>query len=304
MISIVIPSYNESGNIELITRKLLHELQQEENFEIIFVDDGSTDGTLKEIKKVMGISKSVKFISLSRNFGHQRALKAGLDHARGDCVIMMDADLQHPPEMVPVLIEKWRQGNDVVYTIRKDSADVNYFKRLTSKYFYRFINSLSDVQIPSGAADFRLIDRKVLEQLVNVKEHWLFIRGIISWIGFRQIGIEYTVQARHSGKSKYTIRKMFSFAIQGLTSFSIVPLRLSIILGILFSLFAFVYGVYALCLKLFTNVPIRGWTSILISVLLLGGIQLVCLGVIGEYLGKMFIETKRRPSYIVREKSL
>jgi dolichol-phosphate mannosyltransferase len=304
MISIVIPSYNESGNIEGITSKLLHELQQEENFEIIFVDDGSTDGTLKEIKKVMGISKSVKFISLSRNFGHQRALKAGLDHARGDCVIMMDADLQHPPEMVPVLIEKWRQGNDVVYTIRKDSADVNYFKRLTSKYFYRFINSLSDVQIPSGAADFRLIDRKVLEQLVNVKEHWLFIRGIISWIGFRQIGIEYTVQARHSGKSKYTIRKMFSFAIQGLTSFSILPLRLSIILGIFFSLFAFLYGIYALYMKFFTDAVIKGWTSILISVLLLGGIQLVCLGVIGEYLGKMFIETKRRPSYIVREKSL
>lgn len=304
MISIVIPSYNEAGNIKVITKKLKGVLKEKEEFEIIFVDDGSTDQTFEEIKNIMKTEKFVEVISFSRNFGHQKALKAGLDHARGDCVISMDADLQHPPEVLPKLIDKWREGYDVVYTIRKDTLDIGFIKRITSKCFYKIINILSDVDIPLGAADFRLLDRKVVNELKQFKEKWLFIRGLVSWLGFRQVGIEYTVQPRHKGKSKYSMSKMIAFAIQGVTSFSILPLRISTVLGVLFSIISFAYALYALYIKIFTNASILGWTSIMISVLFIGGIQLICIGMIGEYLGKMFIETKERPNYVIREKSI
>lgn len=304
MISIVIPAYNESGNIETITEKLKDELKGKEEFEIIFVDDGSTDQTLAEIKTIMKTEKFVEVISFSRNFGHQKALKAGLDHAKGDCVISMDADLQHPPEVLHKLIDKWREGYDVVYTIREDTQDIGFVKRITSRCFYKIINFISDVDIPFGAADFRLLDRKVVNELKQFKEKWLFIRGIVSWLGFKQVGIEYRVQPRHAGNSKYSILKMIAFAIQGITSFSILPLRISTILGVLFSFGSFLYALYALYIKFFTNEFIQGWTSILISVLFLGGIQLICIGMIGEYLGKMFIETKERPNYVITEKSI
>lgn len=304
MISIVIPSYNEAGNVQLITDKLKKELEGKGAFEIIFVDDGSTDQTLEEIKRVKKTENYVKFISFSRNFGHQKALKAGLDYAKGDCVISMDADLQHPPELVCQLIDKWREGYDVVYTLRNEHPNTSFTKRVTSRLFYRMINKFSDVDIPLGAADFRLLDRKVVDELVKFKENWLFIRGLVSWLGFRQAGIEYTVQQRYSGRSKYSISKMLSFAVQGITSFSILPLRIAIILGILFSFSSFIYVLYSLYIKIFTNFTIKGWTSLLISVLFLGGIQLICLGFVGEYLGKMFIETKERPAYIIKEKVL
>jgi dolichol-phosphate mannosyltransferase len=304
MISIVIPAYNEAGNISMISEKLKDQLKEEGDFEIIFVDDGSIDQTLNEIKHVMKKNNFVKFISLSRNFGHQKALKAGLDHAKGDCVISMDADMQHPPEMVCRLIDTWREGYDVVYTIRKDTPNIGLIKRMTSKFFYKAINKLSDVNIPLGAADFRLLDRKVVDELKNFKENWLFIRGIVSWLGFRQVGIEYTVQPRLIGSSKYSMLKMIAFAIQGITSFSILPLRISTILGVLCSMSSFVYGIYAVYGKIVLNVTIQGWTSLLISVLFLGGIQLIVLGFIGEYLGKMFIETKERPNYVIKEKAL
>lgn len=304
MISIVIPSYNESGNIEVITQKLKNELNEKEEFEIIFVDDGSTDQTLAEIKNLIKIDKFVEFISFSRNFGHQKALKAGLDHAKGDCVISMDADLQHPPEILHKLIDKWREGYDVVYTIREDTQDISFVKRITSRCFYKIINFISDVDIPFGAADFRLLDRKVVNELKQFKEKWLFIRGIVSWLGFKHVGIEYRVQPRHTGNSKYSILKMIAFAIQGITSFSILPLRISTMLGVLFSFGSFLYALYVLYIKFFTNAFIQGWTSILMSVLFLGGIQLICIGMIGEYLGKMFIETKERPNYVIREKSI
>ena len=304
MISIVIPSYNEAGNIKLITKKIKGVLKEKEEFEIIFVDDGSTDQTFEEIKNIMKTEKFVEVISFSRNFGHQKALKAGLDHARGDCVICMDADLQHPPEVLPKLIDKWREGYDVVYTIRKDTMDIGFIKRVTSKCFYKMINILSDVDIPLGAADFRLLDRKVVNELKQFKEKWLFIRGLVSWLGFRQVGLEYTVQPRYKGKSKYSMSKMIAFAIQGVTSFSILPLRISTILGVLFSFISFMYALYALYIKIFTKASILGWTSIMISVLFIGGVQLICIGMIGEYLGKMFIETKERPNYVIREKSI
>jgi polyisoprenyl-phosphate glycosyltransferase len=304
MITVIIPAYNEAGNISTIARKIKEQLGQKESYEIVFIDDGSTDSTLKEIKEVADAEISIKFISFSRNFGHQKALKAGLDYAQGDCVISMDADLQHPPELLCKLIEKWREGYDVVYTIRRETKDTGYLKKATSALFYKLINKVTDVNIPPGAADFRLLDKTVVRELKRFDENWLFIRGIISWLGFKQAGIEYTVQKRHAGHSKYSLVKMIAFAIQGVTSFSILPLRISMILGFFFSCSAFFYALYALYAKYVLNNAIAGWTSTLMSVLFLGGIQLICLGVIGEYLGKMFIETKNRPNYIIREKSL
>ena len=304
MISIVIPAYNEAGNIKTLTLKLREHLESKEVFEIIFIDDGSTDSTLDEIKGIMKTENYVKFISFSRNFGHQKAIKAGLDYAKGACAISMDADMQHPPELINRLINKWREGYDVVFTIRKDSINTSFLKRATSELFYKSINKLSDIYIPAGAADFRLLDRIVIDEFKKFKENWIFIRGLVSWLGFRQIGIEYTVQKRYMGRSKYSFSKMIGFAIQGITSFSILPLRIATGLGVLFSISSFIIALYALYTRIFTNETILGWASLLISVLFLGGIQLISLGLIGEYIGKMFIETKERPAYIIKEKSL
>jgi len=301
MISVVIPAYNEAGNIKILIQKISEQLEEIDSYEIIIVDDGSTDLTLEEIKGVSKHNNSIKYISFSRNFGHQKALKAGIDHTKGDCVISIDADLQHPPELIKELIMKWREGYDVVYTLRKDSQDIGLIKKITSKLFYIIINKIADIDIPLGAADFRLMDKKVVNELKKFKENWLFIRGIVSWLGFNQIGIDYFVQNRRFGLSKYSLKKMVSFAIQGITSFSIMPLRFSIVIGLIISVCAFLYLFYALFIRLFFNIAIPGWTSILISVLFLGGVQLLSLGLIGEYLGKMFIETKRRPSYVIKE---
>jgi dolichol-phosphate mannosyltransferase len=304
MISIIIPAYNEAGNIKNIASQISKQLSENEQYEIIFIDDGSTDSTLDEIKEVIKSEQSVKFISFSRNFGHQKALKAGLDHARGDCVISMDSDLQHPPELIGTLIKKWKEGYDIVYTNRKDPQHTRLIKKTASKLFYKIINRISDVDIPIGAADFRLLDRKVVNELKKFKENWPFIRGLVSWLGFNQIGIEYSVKNRNVGESKYTFGKMISFALEGITSFSILPLRISIMFGLISSFFAFLYTIYALIAKFYMDIAIPGWTSILISVLFLGGVQLVFLGLIGEYLGKLFIESKKRPTYIIKEKNL
>jgi dolichol-phosphate mannosyltransferase len=302
MISVVIPAYNETGNISVIAGKIKEQLREEGPYELLFVDDGSTDGTLQEIKAAINEDPCVKYISLSRNFGHQNALKAGLDYATGNCVICMDADMQHPPHVLPKLIKYWKEGYDVVYTVRKDNESVSRFKRATSKTFYKLMNLLCDVEIPMGSADFRLMDKKVVDEIRQFRENWIFMRGLVSWLGFRQIGVEYEVEPRHVGSSKYSFSKMLAFAVQGATSFSILPLRLSMVVGFIFSMVSFLYGVYALYVKIFTGVALKGWTSILMSILFLGGIQLLSLGIIGEYVGKMFIETKGRPSYVIREK--
>ncbi len=304
MISVVIPAFNEAGNIKILSERICEQLIPFGEYEIIFVDDGSQDATLEVIKELARTNNSIKFISFSRNFGHQKALKAGLDNSEGDCVISMDADLQHPPELISKLIEKWKQGYDIVYTVRKDLQSTSFFKKTTSKLFYKIINKISDVDIPMGAADFRLMDRKVVNEIKKFNENWLFLRGLVSWLGFKQAGIEYLVQNRQSGESKYSFSKMISFALQGITSFSIIPLRASIILGLLISFFSFIYTVYALLDKFYFKTTVPGWTSILISVLFLGGVQLIFLGIIGEYLGKMFIETKNRPNYIIKENNI
>ncbi|MGP8215783.1 MAG: glycosyltransferase family 2 protein [Bacteroidia bacterium] len=301
MVSIIIPCYNEEDNIALLYR-LINEQLQGYIYGLIFIDDGSTDNTLHVIRGLSEQNRAVKYLSFSRNFGHQNALKAGIDYANGDCVIMMDADLQHPPGIIPEMIKKWQEGFDIVYTLRKDNDSVSFFKKRTSKLFYRIVNYLSDIKVEDGAADYRLIDRKVADVFkYDFGEYFLFIRGLTSWVGFKQYAITYTPQERHSGKSKYSLFKMIGFALYGITSLSMKPLRLATILGMSVSILSFFYGLYALFASIFTNRTIQGWTSTILTILFIGGIQMFLLGIIGEYLGKLFFEVKKRPHYILKD---
>ncbi len=302
-ISLVIPACNEEGNVAALGRRLAEILSPLGPWEIVFVDDGSSDRTLDILKELHAADSRFGFLSLSRNFGHQNALKAGLDHARGDCVITMDADFQHPPEVIPRLIERWREGYDIVYTVRRDDPRQSLFKRLTSGLYYRLLNRLSDIRLPRGAADFRLLDRRAAEVLRQLHEYSLFFRGLTRWIGFRQCAVEYDPDRRRTGDTKYSLRRMTGLAMTGILSFSLKPLRLSVVLGTLFALLAFAYGVYAVLLKVLSDQALPGWASVLASVLFIGGIQLIVLGIIGEYLGQLVMESKRRPHYIVRESS-
>ncbi len=303
-VSVVVPCFNEELNIEVLYLGVKEHLPEQYDAKFIFVDDGSTDGTLAQLKKLKKNRDDVFFISFSRNFGHQNALKAGIDYSTGDCVISMDADLQHPPKMIPLLLEAWEDGYDVVYTVRNDKGNGAFFKNLSSKMFYRLVNMLSTTRIEPGAADFRLISKQVAQQLSKITENYLFIRGLIAWMGFSQKSIEYEPGKRFSGKTKYSFRKMLRFAAAGITSFSVKPLRISLIAGFVIALAAMSYGFYAIYAALFTKLALPGWGSLIASVLFIGGIQLMVIGVIGEYLGKMFIESKRRPNYIVKETNI
>jgi glycosyltransferase involved in cell wall biosynthesis len=305
-ISIVIPTCNEEGNIFPMYERLVAVMNgiHVSEFEFIFVDDGSSDQSLINIRDLRTADKRVKFIQLSRNFGHQNALKAGLDYAQGAAVISMDADLQHPPELIPALFEKWQAGFEVVYTIRKDNQKVSCFKQATSKGFYRLTNKLAEIPMEEGTADFRLLDRKVVEALRKYTESHLFLRGIIPTLGFKQIGLPYVPHARVSGQTKYSFSKMLRFALTGITSSSAKPLYFSIYAGLFFALLAFLYGMYAIYIAAFTNEAITGWTSIIASILFIGGIQLIMIGILGIYLGKLFIQSKNRPLYLITEKEL
>ncbi|MEI7675374.1 MAG: glycosyltransferase family 2 protein, partial [Bacteroidales bacterium] len=274
VVSVVVPIMNEEGNVALLVDRVSAVLEGVASFEIIFVNDGSTDNTLEVIKQLNASDKRVKYLSFSRNFGHQSALRAGLDFAEGDCVVSMDGDLQHPPELIPEMIQKWKEGYDVVYTLRKDTEEVGFFKRKTSALFYKLINWLSDVEIEQGSADFRLVDRCVIDALRKFHENPIFYRGLVRWLGFRQFALEYEPEKRVWGKTKYSLKKMFKFALVGITSFSVRPLHMSTILGLIMAIFSFLYGIYAIILKLFTDQTIPGWTSLLIVVALIGGIQL------------------------------
>ncbi|MCA1759820.1 MAG: glycosyltransferase family 2 protein [Bacteroidales bacterium] len=304
-ICIIIPCYNEKENLQYLNQRLQEifktELYNKYNFRILFVNDGSNDETLEEIKELRQKNSNIDFISFSRNFGHQQAIKAGIDHANADAVITMDADLQHPPELIPEFIKFWEKGYDVINSKNFGGENQSFSKRITSKSFYTLLNLLSSVKIESGTADFRLIDKKVLEQLQSLNEQNLFIRGIIPWLGFKQYTIEYSPGERKFGKTKYTLQKMFSLALAGITSFSIKPLRISIFFGLILSFLAIVYMIYALYIGLFTDKAIEGWTSVIVSVLFIGGLQLLMLGIIGEYLGKLFLENKKRPAYIINQ---
>ncbi|TGK21398.1 glycosyltransferase family 2 protein [Leptospira kmetyi] len=303
-IDIVVPSYNEAGNVEVLFNRLKNVIPNVYDYRVIFVDDGSTDGTLEAVEALTRKHSQVKYISFSKNFGHQIALKAGLDHSNGDCVVSLDADLQHPPELIPELIRRWEEGDDIVYTKRIDNDNVGLFKKLTAKWFYNLLNGLSGLEIDQGAADFRLLDKKVVDVFKKFEERNLFIRGMVTGIGFRKSFIEYEPEKRIWGKSKYSLKRMFLFALDGITSFSVKPLHLATIAGVTFSFFSGLYALYAIIIYFTSEKTVSGWTSVLVSVLFMGGVQLIVLGILGEYLGKMFLQTKNRPNYIVKDSNL
>jgi dolichol-phosphate mannosyltransferase len=299
-ISIVIPSYNEESNIPILFDAIKSNLKNE-NFECIFVDDGSSDQTFNVIKSLSEQNPEVKGISFSRNFGHQIALLAGISEATGDITISMDGDGQHPASIIPLLIEKYQQGFDIVNTRRMKTADAGVLKNLTSQWFYAFINKMTDVKIEPASSDFRLMNKKAVTAFLQLEEKDRFTRGLISWMGFKQSIVEFEAPQRMSGVSKYTLRKMIHFAWDGITSFSSKPLKFSLWVG-LFSLFlGFVYGVYALVEHIQGN-TIPGWTSMMLVILFLGGVQLLSLGIIGQYLSRIFNEAKNRPHYFIQDR--
>jgi dolichol-phosphate mannosyltransferase len=301
-VSVVVPVYNESGNIRPLFQAVARQFEALGTpFEILFVDDGSRDDSLDILHALTQEDPRVRIVALSRNFGHQSAVTAGMDHARGCAVVVMDADLQHPPELIPQMIAAWRAGAQVVFTIREDDKDLGLFKRSTSSLFYKIINAISDVPIVEGAADFRLMDRTVVEALRAMPERSRFLRGMVSWLGFRQVGLPYRPHARLSGTSKYSLRKMVSLAMNGITSFSCVPLRWAMYAGLFSALSGIPYALWTIYARLFTDVAVPGWASMMIAILFLGGVQLMSLGVIGEYLGRVYTEVKGRPLYLTSE---
>lgn len=300
-ISVIVPCFNEEESLKTFHQTLIQFLPESYTYEIIYINDGSHDQTLPILVSLAKENPSIKYISLSRNFGHQNALKAGYDFATGDCAISLDADLQHPPSVIPELIARWEEGFEIVNTIRNDHESISIPKKISSRIFYLIMRKLSDVRIENGMADFRLIDKKVLKQLKLFSENYLFFRGIIPWMGFRQADIPFKANERFAGKSKYTLKKMLKFASAGVTAFSVKPLKISIYLGSFIAILTFIYGIYAAYIHMFTDKALTGWTSVIMSVLFIGGINLLMLGIIGEYLGKLFIENKRRPNYLISE---
>jgi len=302
LVSVIVPVFNEQDNLEPLYLKIKKQFQNiDYEFELILIDDGSDDRSYEVIECLSQQDSKVKFLSFSRNFGHQVALSAGLDVAKGDAVILMDADLQHPPEVIPDLLNKWREGFENVFTIRQVDKNIFFPKRLFTNIFYRIFHALTNLNIPANSADFRLLDRKVVLQLRNVKERTRFLRGIINWIGFRSTGIEYKEAQRHSGKVKYHFKNMFLFAIDAICSFSITPLYIGVYVGIIFAFLGFAYWVYVLCIYATTGVSVAGWSSIVSLIGILGGIQLIVMGLIGIYIGKIFEEVKQRPLYVIQK---
>lgn len=313
-IDIIIPVYNESTNINQLVNKIA-ELHLP-SCTIIFVDDGSSDDTLCEIKNLMATREqssatvegaatglSIKYISFSRNFGHQAALKAGFDHSTGACAITMDGDLQHPPEFIPRMLALWEQGFDVIQMQRKTTQRTGIFKKLTSALFYRLFNRISDTKIEAGTADFRLLDRSVVNFCKNAANQDFFWRGLIPWAGFKTAFCEFDAPPRASGTSKYSLKKMRSLAEAGITGFSVFPLFIATILGALLLCFNLFYGIHILW-KWFQGEVISGWTSLMFFLLLSTSLQLLFLGILGLYVSKIFIASKRRPPYIIVDKSL
>ena len=303
-VCVIIPVFNEVGNISIMAEAVSHVMEAlPYDYHIIFIDDGSDDGTLSFLKKITAAQPRLGYISFSRNFGHQNALKAGFDMSDADAVISMDGDMQHPPAVIPALLELWEEGNDIVYTVRRDHMEIPAMKRKTSDMFYSVLNRLSDIELEKGTADFRLLDRKAVDVLREIKEYDLFWRGLVKWIGFKQASLEYDPAERVSGKSKFTYRKMMEFALKGITSFSTKPLTFAMYLGFFCALASFLYFPYAL-ISYFSGHAISGWASVIVTIAFFGGVQLMILGIIGMYLGKLFMQSKQRPHYIISESKL
>ncbi len=300
-ISVVAPVYNEAETLEEFYRQVVRVLEGYD-YEIIFVNDGSVDNSWEVLRKISEKDNRVRSLRFSRNFGHQAAISAGLDHAKGDAVIIMDSDLQDPPELIPAMIAKWREGYDVVYGTRSERQGEGLFKKWTATFFYRLFRQTTNIDAPLEAGDFRLLSRPVVEAIRQLPERVRFLRGLVSWAGFQQVGIPYSRKKRFAGTSKYPLWRMLRFAFDGITSFSSVPLQFASFLGLVVTMIAFLVGLYSLYIRLCTPTAVQGWTSILIVIIFLGGIQLVMIGVIGEYIGRIYEEVKRRPLYLVQEK--
>jgi polyisoprenyl-phosphate glycosyltransferase len=303
-ITIVIPVYNEVSNLTLMLDALKNVFTPLPYlYNIIFVDDGSSDNSLAFIKQLAAANSEINYISFSRNFGHQNALKAGLDMSDADAVISMDGDMQHPPTLIPSLLSHWEQGNDVVYTVRQEEKNVPILKRKTSNLFYSTLNRLSSIELEKGTADFRLLDKKVVNVLRDIKEYDLFWRGMVKWMGFKQIAVEYSPAERAHGVSKYNFKKMMELALKGITSFSTKPLTIAIYLGFICSISSLLFIIYAI-ISYYSGYTISGWASVIVTIAFLGGIQLMILGIIGMYLGKLFMQSKQRPHYIINETNI
>jgi dolichol-phosphate mannosyltransferase len=304
LVSVIVPCYNEEQVIVETNRELVATLAASQgiDFEIIYVDDGSRDATADMLHAIHAADSRARVVLLSRNFGHQIAVSAGLEHAAGDAAVIIDADLQDPPAVIPEMIERWRDGYDVVYGVRGERAGETAFKRGTARAFYRLINRISEIEIPLDVGDFRLLDRKVVDVLLTMPERDRFLRGMVSWIGFRQVAVLYNRAPRRAGQSKYPLMKMVRFAVDSVISFSFAPLRLAIWGGFIALGASFVGIVYALAIRLYTTDWVKGWASIFTAVLFLGGVQLITLGIVGEYVGRIYAEVKLRPLFVVRER--
>lgn len=304
-LSVVCPCYNESELIELFSKELIQTLDTlaDIDYEIIFVDDGSTDDTLSKLNQISQDNQSIRICSLSRNFGHQIALTAGIDLACGDAVIMMDSDLQHPPQLIPEMIGKWKEGTEIISGVRKKTKDSSFFKNFTSKAFYCVINYLSSIHIPHGAADFCLLSHPVYNSLRKMPERHKFLRGMIAWVGFKRDYIYYDAPARSAGRSKYTFVKMFSLALDAIFSFSTFPLRIAVRIGATITFLGFLYLAWILARFFLLNDLVTGWASLICMVLILGGFQLIFIGIIGQYIARIFDEVKNRPAYITKQQA-
>lgn len=303
LLSVVIPCMNEELVIRETCNRLISVLAPAEfAFELIFVDDGSKDRTPDILRDLQLNDPHIRVVRLSRNFGHQVAITAGLEHSAGDAAAIIDADLQDPPEVLLQFFAKWLDGYDVVYGVRTEREGETAFKRWTAKAFYRLIGKLSDTEIPLDTGDFRLMDRRVVDALLSMPERDRFVRGMVSWLGFSQVSVPYRRAARFAGQTKYPLYKMLKFATDGIVSFSVIPLRLATWTGFLASGLAIVGILVTVYARLFESDWVKGWTSTVLAILFLGGVQLLCLGIIGEYIGRIYGESKRRPLFIVQER--
>lgn len=302
LLSLVVPVYNESDTIGVFYERATKALAAIPglNYEVLFVDDGSRDDSYAQLLKLAQRDSRLRIIKFSRNFGHQIAITAGIDRAIGDAVAVIDADLQDPPEVIASMVDRWREGYDVVYGVRAGRTGEGRMKLLTAALFYRLLNRITKIEVPVDVGDFRLMSRRVVDQLKQMREKDRFVRGLVSWIGFRQTGVPYQRDRRYAGETKYPFGKMVKFAFDGITSFSTVPLKLATWLGYVASGLAFLYMLSVFVQKAL-GMTVQGWATVMVAMLFLGGVQLISLGIIGEYLGRVFTELKPRPMYIVEE---